>query len=702
MRLDLFRLARLSSAFRALVTAPHRLRGAWSIFWPAAILVAVLRLTGVLEPYALTLYDTFNYFSAKHQESPRVVVLSQQLQDLKDPELYPLSDEKLNELLLKVLAQSPRLIVIDTLLNKPRPPGNDALNATLLSNPNIQIRLFGDENGIDRHSGPKIAIADARIAMSLNTFDDADFVTRRVLLGFYQRGVLIRETALNASNLYLHLGGHLNLGGLNSPNVTPADVAQAAAVILAPDNTLARGTQHYTSVSPSFGEYTRADSLPTFLVPAPHWQLPTNISFGQLQRGAVAPDIFRDKVVVLGLTASAVGGPGSPSPLGRRPGQARQPIYSATITAINIDKMLAVALDDWPVMRSPHAAINWLWITFWTALAGFCLAPMSRFGTWTGASFLIIGSLFGISYLAYFFGWWLPLVSPLLGILLCLAVAVRLALRSERSLKDMIKVMGSVLDQLPEPVFVKDPQGRLRLVNEAFCRLAGALPEELTNATLASTVPGLILPQSDINTMKSGECTRSKLTNRYGEQFELMLISSRVPSASGEDLLVALIRDVQAIHSTPRTPVLPAAQIQKRFEQARFWAQSKSNKLTVSVLELLDVEIIHSAYDAAILAGVRQLAFERLCRAWPQAEVLSELNEYQYLLILSFPQTSVAASAVAHALQTSFASAISFADALVEVEFDAATVELATSDTLLEPLVLNAQQRLRARAAHQL
>lgn len=692
MRLDFFRPARLRPAFRLLAIAQHRLRGAWSIFWPAAILVIALRLTGVLEPYALTLYDTFNYFAAKQQTSPRVVVLSQQLQDLKDPSLYPLSDEKLNEFLLKVLAQSPRLIVIDTLLNKPRPPGNDALNATLLSNPNIQIRLFGDENGVDRQSGPKIAIADERIAMSLNTFDDADFVTRRLLLGFYQHGILIRETALNATKQYLHQANHLKLG----EHLNSGKSDEPTGITLTPDNTLARGNQHYTPVTPSFGEYTRADSLPTFLIPAPHWQLPINISFGQLQRGEVTPDLFRDKVVVLGLTASAVGGPGSPSPLGRFPGQARQPIYSAIITAINIDKMLAVALDHWPVMRSPHAAFNWLWIAFWTAITALVLAPMSRLGRWTGATSLIIASLFGIGYIAYILGWWLPVVSPLLGILLCLAGAVRLALRSERSLKDMIKVMGSVLDQLPEPVFVKDPHGRLRLVNEAFCRLAGALPEELTNQPLASSVPGLILPHSDINTLRPSEVMRSELTNRYGEAFELTFISSRVPSASGEDLVVALIRDVRAIRRLPRIPALPREQIQKRFEQARFWAQRNGGKLSVTVLELLDVKMIESAYGQSTLAAVRQLTFERLCRAWPQAEVLSELNEHQFLLILTHAQSFPAASAVNQALQTSFATPVASGDLAVDVELDAATVELLESEALLEPLIVSTQQRLRA------
>ena len=111
---------------------------------------------------------------------------------------------------------------------------------------------------------------------------------------------------------------------------------------------------------------------------------------------------------------------------------------------------------------------------------------------------------------------------------------------------------------------------------------------------------------------------------------------------------------------------------------------------------MLDVQMIKSAYDDVALVAVRQLTFERLCRAWPQADVLSELNEYQFLLILSHTQTFPAASAVTQTLQTSFAAPITSGEMVIDVELDAATVEIAESDVLFDPLIASVQQRLHA------
>jgi PAS domain S-box-containing protein len=132
-------------------------------------------------------------------------------------------------------------------------------------------------------------------------------------------------------------------------------------------------------------------------------------------------------------------------------------------------------------------------------------------------------------------------------------VSVRLDIsdrrRAEQELGRSREFLHLVLDTVPAPVFVKDSEHRWVLVNEAFAKFQGLLPEELLGRTDFDYFPAeqasRLWEQDDEVLEKQSQLSAEEhFTNAVGEERWVNKSKRGVRLASGERLVIGSIVDV--------------------------------------------------------------------------------------------------------------------------------------------------------------
>jgi signal transduction histidine kinase len=153
-----------------------------------------------------------------------------------------------------------------------------------------------------------------------------------------------------------------------------------------------------------------------------------SVSLTQILNGDIPKDIFRDRLVLIGITAesntdyfvtpynSNVLGNSFPFTIG------------VTLHANIASQLIANALEDRPVLQVWSKPIECLWITAWAIASGlFCWnchnsrkIEQSKFNfriPWTFLAIASLGSgLFMASYILFLQGWWIPIVPSLFAL----------------------------------------------------------------------------------------------------------------------------------------------------------------------------------------------------------------------------------------------------------------------------------------------
>ena len=123
--------------------------------------------------------------------------------------------------------------------------------------------------------------------------------------------------------------------------------------------------------------------------------------------------------------------------------------------------------------------------------------------------------------------------------------------RSHEELEEASKFLEDVIDNLVEPIFIKDADLRYVFVNKALCETAGFSREELVGKTTEELVPADFAgPSTDIEqeiliTGVSTEYEVNDITDAYGKQRNIKLVKSPIIGESGEvEFIVGLVQDI--------------------------------------------------------------------------------------------------------------------------------------------------------------
>ncbi|HXU92366.1 MAG TPA: PAS domain-containing protein [Gallionella sp.] len=155
--------------------------------------------------------------------------------------------------------------------------------------------------------------------------------------------------------------------------------------------------------------------------------------------------------------------------------------------------------------------------------------------------------------------------------------------RLEAELRDSRNFLDSVIDAVPDPIFVKDRQHRWILLNDANCRFTGLPRESLIGKSDYDVFPreeADVFWEKDELVFESGDVNLNEesFTSANGEKHYIQTKKTPFVSADGSQMLVGVIRDI-----TER----------KRYEAAREAALAEARRLA----ELRSEFIAHMSHE---------------------------------------------------------------------------------------------------------
>jgi len=375
-----------------------------------------IRFMGLLQPLELAFYDLFFQWRPSEPVDDRIVIVAISESDIQKFG-YPIADETLTKLLTLIKQQQPRVIGLDIYRDLPVPKTYGAAYQELVKVFESTPNLIGIRKVITNREGSGVAaspILEQRNQVAANDFPpDNDGKIRRVLLSLKdQQGKTITSLSAALALQYLRKE-NIKLEVLD-PQTQKYKLGKA---IFAPMQENDGGYVHQ-----QLGGYQILSNFRNFQDGF------RSVSLTQILKGEIPQDIFRDRLVLIGVTAESNTDyfitPYNSTILGNS-----FPITSGVTLHANItSQLIAQSLDGRPILQVWSKPIESLWIILWAFFSGllcwrhYYARPItqSKFAfriPWIAVAIASLGgSLFVASYFLFLWGWWIPVVPALLSL----------------------------------------------------------------------------------------------------------------------------------------------------------------------------------------------------------------------------------------------------------------------------------------------
>lgn len=360
-----------------------------------------LRQTGSLQTLELAAYDRLLLLLGDRPPDPRLLIVGINEADLRRIKTVPISDAILAQALEKLQKYQPKVIGIDIHRDLPQSSGEDQLNAQLKA-PNVIVIRKGGEQEADRVSAPAV-VPEERVGFS-DLIMDIDSVIRRYLLYVEQpAGKKYFSFALRIALQYL--------GDRYPLTVQPQSLQIGSSSL--PDLAATAGGYRLDS-----GEDNGWQTLIQYRSPD---AIAPEVSLSELLAGQVAPNLIRDRIVLIGYTAPSIKDIFI-TPYSTRSGENRHLMAGVTIHAQVIGQILDRVLTGQSAMGFWPDWGEWLWIWGWSLVGGLIVCCLHRPLYMLLTVAIAISGLWIMVILAFAGSLWLPLIPATLGLLLTGAV----------------------------------------------------------------------------------------------------------------------------------------------------------------------------------------------------------------------------------------------------------------------------------------
>ena len=493
--------------------------------------VIFVRWFGLLQLWEWAVFDQFVRWRPAEPVDNRIVIVEIGERDLQKYG-YPISDGVMAQLLQKLNAGKPRAIGLDIYRDLPTQPGNAELLKTLKTIPNlIGIELIADEIRLGVRP-PLVLDKLDRVGFN-NVVIDADGKVRRMLLYAWPSDGKTRQSfALKLALLYLE-----------SEGISP----QPASVN---PKYLQLGKGVFRPFQQNDGAYVRSDSRGYQILASLRGPIGSfrTVSISEVLSDKVPADFVRSRIVLIGSTATSLKDFHQNAysyDLFTSP----QQISGVELQAHFLSQILSAALDGRGGINVWSDSVALVWILLWSwvgASVSWKLRSLSRSAwcLWTISIFLN-----ATLYLAFLAGWWLSLIPPMLSLLGSGVAVVGYLAHLQEELKRSKEFLQSLIDTIPDPIFVKDKNHRLVVVNQAYCRFIGSSLEMLTSKTdydLFSKAEADIFWEQDELVLTTNEQLENEenFTDTHGITHLIATKRSLHKDAAGNLFLVGIIRDI--------------------------------------------------------------------------------------------------------------------------------------------------------------
>ncbi|MEH2438095.1 MAG: CHASE2 domain-containing protein [Nostoc sp.] len=564
-----------------------------------AFCVLLLHSIGLLESLELAGLDQFFRLRPNEPPEQRITIVAIDEADLKEVRSWPIPDANIAQLLEKLNVHKPRAIGLDIYRDLPVEPGNEKLSNTYKSIPNlIGIQLLANVKNVN--VSPPLGLNKDQVGFN-NLLYDLDGKVRRSLLYWHVNNQVHESFALKLALLYL-----------KSENITPTKAKNNPEY-------LQLGKAVFTRFEANDGGYVGADDkgyqiLTNFPKPKCQSLCGEFYSFRQVSMRDVLGDkvgenLIKDRIILIGTTAPSIQDfvfiPYSSSLMGTA-----KLVPGIQLQAYFISELISAALQGRPLLKVWPDLLENLWIFIWSYL-GTVTTLRIRHATKSILSILVSCLVLTVSaYLAFLFGWWIPLIPSLLSFgSSAIWITSNIAHMQEEG-KRSKEFLHNVINTIPDPIFVKNEQHQWIVLNEAYCQFIGYPNKLLIEKSDYDFFPkheADVFRQQDelvFRTQKPQE-HEEEFTNADGQTHQIATKRSLHKDSAGNFFLVGVIRDITQRKLMEEQLKLTAAEL------------FRSNK----ELKLKEDHLRHLAYhDPLTGLSNRKFFAEQLCESlcWAQ------------------------------------------------------------------------------------
>ncbi|PMB42213.1 diguanylate cyclase [Fischerella thermalis CCMEE 5330] len=504
-----------------------------------AICILLLRFFGLLQSLEWAALDQF--FQLRPIEAPEesITIVAIDEASLREIGSWPIPDGVIAEVLQKLHLQQPRAIGLDIYRDLKVEPGHTNLLNTYKSIPNlIGIELLS--NNQNNSVAPPPELSKLKRVGFNNVLLDADGKVRRSLLYWHLEDQAHESFALKLAKLYLQAEG-----------------IRAKKAAQNPKN-LQLGKAVFHRFQPHDGGYVGVDNkgyqiLSNFPKLACRNSLPDICAFRRVSMRDVLSDQvprqwIHDRIVLIGSTALSLQDLVLIPYSSRLMGTAK-PVAGVELQAYFISEFIRAAQQGRPLLKVWADLVEGLWICVWAYVGAATRWRVRRLNRSILSILLFCLVLLGSCYIAFLFGWWIPIMPALLSFSISAIVITSQIAHMQEELKRSKEFLHQVINTIPDPIFVKNEKHQWIVLNEAYCQLVGypkSLLLEKSEYDFFSKKEAELFRQQDELVFRSQQPQEheEEFTDASGKTHFISTKRSLHKDGAGNLFLVGVIRDL--------------------------------------------------------------------------------------------------------------------------------------------------------------
>ncbi|MEX6777914.1 CHASE2 domain-containing protein [Limnospira fusiformis] len=366
--------------------------------------ILLMRHLGVFAAMELKVYDHFMQIRPPEGKDDRLLIVTVDEPDLQYQNQEgmtrkgSLSDAAFSQIIARILPHQPRVIGSDIYHDFPVDSQQPELASFFKNHPNfLAICKDSDRDNNAPGIAPPPEVPPTRLGFS-NVLNDTDGIIRRHLWymdpAYYTPCPTPKSFSLQVALSYLQAEGI-------EPEVTPQGYLKLGGVYL-------------TALDRNLGGYHKLDTRGyQMLLNYRSGPIADTISLTQLLTQPIDPNLVRDRIILIGnITHSYKDFHRTPTSRGTQPHDQTAGVF---IQAQMVSQIISAVQDNRPLMQPIPRPLEIIWILAWSSLGGFVgwRVPGGMRFYFTAGGIIVI--IYGVCFVSFMVGYWIPLVPSGLG-----------------------------------------------------------------------------------------------------------------------------------------------------------------------------------------------------------------------------------------------------------------------------------------------
>ena len=374
---------------------------------------------GWIQPMERFFYDSLIRLRPTEPIDERIIIVGLTEDDIKSLSQVPVSDNTLAELIIKIRKSNPRVIGLDLHRNVPTGTGWNQLQSVIKSTPQLVGVEKTSQGDFDApRVMPNRELEKKGMSAASDLIDDGGDIIRR--------GYLYVRKSANSSEAIPSFGLKVALEYLKKENITPEDAQDT-------DHNLKLGNAVFPILKSNqhFYNLEDIDDYQILINYRSSTRKLKTISFSEILNNEIAPDTFKNKIVLIGLCAPTIGDDFF-TPYSRRIVDFKNEIFGVEIHASQTSQIISAALDERKIIKFLPSSGSFLWLLVWIIIPPIILVnkfPINVTKSNIFLSYISMNSLgfaliIFIGYISLIQGCWIPIASPILALSLNLILGI--------------------------------------------------------------------------------------------------------------------------------------------------------------------------------------------------------------------------------------------------------------------------------------